>query len=82
MPRFYFDTQDGDNFIKDEEGIEFDNVKMARDEAVVCLSDIAKDAMPDGEVHDFVMTVRNEGGRAVYEARLGLRGTWFSGDDA
>ena len=82
MPRFFFDTQDGDDFISDDDGIEFENVQEARDQAVICLPDMAKDRMPDGEVRDFVVTVRNERGRPVYEARLGLRGTWFSDNDA
>ena len=82
MPRFFFDTEDGDTFIKDEDGIECDSVQKAHDLAMTWLPDIAKDKMPDGEVRDFVVTVRNESGRAIYEARLGLRGTWFSDDDA
>ena len=82
MPRFFFDTEDGDAFIKDEDGIECDNVQKAHDLAMTWLPDIAKDKMPDGEVRDFIVTVRNESGRAVYEAKLGLRGRWLSDNDA
>ncbi len=82
MPLFFFDIQDGDDFIRDETGIDFDTAREARDSAVTGLSEIVRDRMPDGEIRDFVVTIRNERERAIYEARLALRGRWFDdGDD-
>jgi hypothetical protein len=33
MPRYYFDTRDGADFIRDEIGLELDGLEAARDEA-------------------------------------------------
>jgi hypothetical protein len=49
MPRYFFDTRDGDSFIRDDEGIEFDGIEQARDEATGALADMARDSIP-GEV--------------------------------
>jgi Domain of unknown function (DUF6894) len=49
MPRYFFDTRDGDLFIRDDDGIEFDSIEQARDEATRGLADMARDAIP-GEI--------------------------------
>jgi uncharacterized protein DUF6894 len=46
MPRYYFDTRDGAEFVRDEIGIELDGVEAARDEATRGLADFARDALP------------------------------------
>jgi len=37
MPRYFFDTRDGADFVRDEIGIELDGVEAARDEATGAL---------------------------------------------
>ena len=72
MPRFYFDTYDGDRFLPDETGIEFKDIKAAKDEAQKALPDMAKDALPDGNHRTFVVSVRDEAGQVVLRVALSL----------
>ena len=73
MPRFFFDIIDGASLARDDFGIELDDLDEARDQAVAILPDLARDALPDGDVHDFTCEVRNEAGRIVFRAKLMLR---------
>jgi hypothetical protein len=46
MTRYYFDTRDGAEFIRDELGIELDGIEAARDEATRGLADFAGTRFP------------------------------------
>jgi hypothetical protein len=70
MPRYYFDTADGDHHAPDNVGAEFPDLDVAADEAVRALSDIARDVLPDGDRRDLVTSVRDESGRVVFRATL------------
>jgi hypothetical protein len=72
MPRFYFDTYDGDRFLADETGIEFEHIKAAKAEAQKALPDMARDALPDGSHRTFVVSVRDEAGQVVLRVALSL----------
>ena len=72
MPRYFFDTSDGDRLIPDDEGIEMQDIEAAKAEAQRALADIAKDALPDGEQRTFVVSVRDEAGQVVVRAALSL----------
>ena len=72
MPRYYFDTRDGDHFVRDDEGVELDGIEGARDQATLALRDLAKDAIPKETRRQFAMKVRDEAGRQVIRASL-----WF-----
>jgi len=43
MPRYYFDIRDGEEFVEDEEGIEFEGIAEAQLEAAATLADISKE---------------------------------------
>ncbi len=45
MSRFYFDLRDGEEFTRDEEGQELDDVAAAKTEATQSLAQLAKDAL-------------------------------------
>ena len=60
MPRFYFDTTDGDSAIKDELGVELPNVEAAKTEAARTLAALAKDVLPGLAVRELVVSVRDE----------------------
>jgi hypothetical protein len=77
MPRFFFDIDDGDRTYRDDEGLDFPNAEAARDNAVSALPDIARDAMPDGERRDFLVTMRDESGTPIFRASLTLRTEWL-----
>ena len=72
MPRYFFDTYDGEAFIRDEDGLVLEDLQQARDEAVLALPDIARETLPDGDRRDYVVEVRDEAGRKVWRATLSL----------
>ncbi len=72
MPRYFFDTSDGNRLIRGDEGLEMQNLEAAKIEAQRALPDIAKDALPDGEQRTFIVSVRDEAGQVVVRAALSL----------
>jgi hypothetical protein len=72
MPRYYFDVHNGETSTTDTVGLEFDGRRAAQREAVRCLPQLAKDALPDGTERDFVVVVRDDAGRAILRAKLSL----------
>ena len=43
MPRYYFDLLDGEDFVKNEEGMDLPNISSAQIEATEFLTDMAMD---------------------------------------
>jgi hypothetical protein len=43
MPLYYFDLLDGEDFVKDEEGMDLPNISSAQIEAAEFLTDMVKD---------------------------------------
>jgi hypothetical protein len=78
VPRFYFDIHDGERFTPDDEGLVLPDAQAARDRAVSTLPDIARDVMPDGAKRDFVVTMRDESGTAIFRASLSLQTEWLT----
>jgi hypothetical protein len=72
MPLYFFDSNDGDDFIRDEEGVELDGIDAARDEATAALAGIAKDALPKTTRRELSIEVRDECDRLLIRASL-----WF-----
>jgi hypothetical protein len=72
MPRYFFDTRDGADFVRDEIGIELDGVEAARDEATRGLADFARDALPGSVRRELAVECRDEGDHDVLRAAL-----WF-----
>jgi len=72
MPRYFFDSRNGDHFVRDDEGVELDGIEAARDQATLALRDLAKDAIPKETRREFVIEVRDEAGRQLIRASL-----WF-----
>jgi hypothetical protein len=68
MPRYFFDSRDGDKFIPDELGLELPNVEAARDQAALALAEIAKDVLPGSTRREIVIVVRD--GAPVLETSL------------
>ena len=76
MPRYYFETNDGDIYLGGDEGIELPGPKEARREALSALPDMARDTIPDGDERTLKATVRDETNAIVFEGTLTLKGTW------
>ncbi len=72
MPRFFFDTYDGEFFAPDNEGQDLEGIEAAKLQAQEALPDMAEDKLPDGDQRVFVVSVRDEAGRVVVRVALTL----------
>lgn len=70
MPRYYFDTHDGDRLIRDDTGIELEGEREAELEAANGLAGIAVDAVPRGRYDGIAIAVRDESGRDLFKMKL------------
>lgn len=77
MPHYYFDTQDGERFTSDDVGLECASREALRDAAISALPDMARDSLPNGDRQDFIVKVRDDGGRYVFQATLSLIAEWL-----
>jgi hypothetical protein len=68
MPRYFFDTRDGDLFMEDDEGAELPDVAAAKAVASVSLAELARDVTPTSERRVLIVEVRDEV-RRVLELR-------------
>ena len=75
VPRYYFDIRDSGGFHRDEVGEEFDSFESARVECQGLLPDIAREELPDGDLHTVTCDVRDEADRLVYRGRITYDGT-------
>ncbi|GJE46832.1 DUF6894 family protein [Methylobacterium soli] len=78
MPLYYFDFHDGPRHSFDDDGQEFPDIKMARDEAIGALFDVARDERRAGDRRDCIADVSDESGRIVFRARLSLTPEWLT----
>jgi hypothetical protein len=72
VPKYFFDTRDGSDFIRDEEGLVLDGIEAARDEATAGLADLAHDALPGSIRRELIVEVRDGADRPLLRAAL-----WF-----
>jgi hypothetical protein len=70
VPRFYFDIRDGDQFIRDDEGLDYPNIEAARDAATAALAEMAKEALPGAERYHIAIEVRDEAKEPLLIAAL------------
>ncbi|HEY6631919.1 MAG TPA: hypothetical protein VIZ90_10735 [Rhizobiaceae bacterium] len=81
MPKFYFDTFDGDTTGIDVDGIECASRQVVQDRAVDALPDMARELLPDGPNRTFRVEVRDDCGSVVFRATLELNSAWLDGED-
>ncbi len=72
MPRYFFDTYDGDVLVPDDEGQELEDLEAATAIAQEELPHMARDGLPDGDQRTFIVSVRDEAGQVVLRAALSL----------
>ncbi len=73
MPRYFFDTHDGDTFLPDDEGQNLDGIEEVRLQTQSGLADMARDLVPgDGPERTMVVAVRDEAGKIILRAALVL----------
>ena len=68
MPRYFFDTYDGDEAVVDPVGHEMPDFEAVKVEAARCIADLAKKALPSTERRELTMEVRDAQSRAVLRA--------------
>ncbi|WP_342154349.1 DUF6894 family protein [Methylorubrum sp. SB2] len=76
MPRYYFDTDDGDFRHYDETGQDMPDAEAARRAAHGVLPEMARDKLLDGDRHTFSARIRDASGTVLYSAELNLVGEW------
>jgi hypothetical protein len=59
VPRYFFDSRDGEDFIEDDVGLEFATLEEARDEATAALADMARDVLPGSLHRELAIEVRD-----------------------
>jgi hypothetical protein len=72
MPRFFFDSHDGDDFTPDREGVDLEDLDAAKEEAKKALRDIIWDELPVGGRRDFTVDVKDVAGQIVWRVTLSL----------
>jgi flavin-binding protein dodecin len=70
--RFFFDTDDGTFFVRDELGAELASVEAARQEAIATASGMARDLFTSGTGTRVVVGVR-DGTTSHFEVEVSLR---------
>ena len=70
MPRFYFDSRDGESLVCDEDGLDLPDLAAACEEASRALGEIIKDILPDGDERVIAIAARDEDGRLLFTATI------------
>lgn len=80
MRRYYFDVDDGETFLRDEEGVESSSLDEVHDEAVALLPEIARRVLPLDETREFFVRVRNDADRVIFKATITFEARWLNGE--
>ena len=76
MPRFFFETDDGDRTVFDEEGAEYADKEAARAAAISVLPDMAREKMPEGDHRTFTVRVLCKDHNLIYKGTMTFEGAW------
>ena len=77
MPLYFFDSGDGECFLRSDDGVELPGLQEARDEAVRLLPSIAKDMGRGYDGQDIVSMIRDERNQVIFKATLALKAEWL-----
>ncbi len=72
MPRYYFDVREGARFTPDEEGLEFDSLDAAEQEAATTAAEIGRDRLPKSDNREVTVEVRNEHRQRVLTIKVSM----------
>jgi Domain of unknown function (DUF6894) len=70
MPQYFFDTRDGSGLLRDEEGLQLNGIREARNQATQALVDLARDVIPGSERGELTIEVRDQLNVPVLRAAL------------
>ena len=77
MARYYFDTYDGAEYVRDVDGVELESDAHVAEVASRELGEMALDTLPYHGLHAFSVSVRNESDRPVFHGSLTLFSQWL-----
>ncbi|WP_210340231.1 DUF6894 family protein [Microvirga splendida] len=72
VPRFFFDTHDGNRSIADKVGLELESLEAAKAVAQAALAELVRDALPADDRRTFIVSVMDEAGQVVVRTTLSL----------
>jgi hypothetical protein len=72
MPRYFFDTYDGDQLVPNTVGLELPDLEAGKAEAQKAPQDLARDTRPNGNPRTFMVSVKEEIGELRTRAALTL----------
>jgi hypothetical protein len=78
MPLYFFDSGDGECFLRGDAGVELPGPREARDEAVRLLPSIAHDLGASYKGQDIVSVIRDERDQVIFKATLSLKAEWLA----
>jgi hypothetical protein len=78
MMRLFFDIRDNNVLNADPDGLDFDSIERARDEALKAIVDLAKDALPSELRKKLSVELRTVDGNVVLKVILMLQVLQFS----
>lgn len=76
MPRYFFDTSDGDTALEDEHGWDLDGREEVSRWALAGLGEMARDVLKRRDCRILSVTVRDEQNFVVFRAELTLNTKW------
>ncbi len=77
MPRYFFELAGNGEFIRDKEGVDLDDLRDVRVEAISVLPELTKRLEFGGDHHTFIVTVRDAMGNPVFRAELLFNCAWL-----
>jgi hypothetical protein len=60
MPHYYFDSRDNEKFLRDDDGLHFDTIERARDQAAIALAEMAREVLPGSCRRELAIEVRDD----------------------
>jgi len=72
MPRYFFDTCDGERLVADSEGMELTSLEAAKLEAQRTSAEIARDALQGDDHRTCRVIVRDDAGQVLLRVALTL----------
>ena len=76
MPRYFFETDDDEHSVLDEEGMELADNEAARAMGISALPDMARETMPAGDRRTFTVRVLCEDHTLIYKGIMTFEGGW------
>lgn len=73
MARYFFDSADRDELVKDEVGIECDGIEGACREGIEGLRDLARESLKDYDGQQLAIYVRDETGERLLSLNITLQ---------